>query len=116
MRSTLLTLTALIATIAVSSLAIAEEKKKDPDLERAKEIINKDKETKGPIRVDSEKQRVSVENKDGKGVYVGGESKEKTHNTPAERRVEAGVQIRFGGDKKEAEPKKKDEEKKDTKK
>jgi len=64
----------------------------------------KKKSEKRHIHVDTTKGRVSVDvNKSGTvGVYIGGGGKPKTHDNPkGEMHGEVGVQIRFGGSKKD---------------
>jgi hypothetical protein len=96
----------LAVLLAAAAPALAEEKKKDPDLQRAQDAVNRDKPQKGSVRTDPEKGRVSVENEKGQGVYVEGGGKPPSHDNPkGEVKGGAGVQIRFGGDKKEEKKK-----------
>lgn len=86
---------AVITTMATSPLALAD---KDPDLQRTQDSINNDSQKKEAVRTDSENKRISVETKSGKGVYVEGGGKPPSHDNPkGEKKVGAGVQIRFGG-------------------
>jgi hypothetical protein len=62
-------------------------------------MATKDKK-KTRVHVDTQKGRVSVDvNKSGTaGVYVGGGGQPKSRNNPkGEKHIEAGVQLKFGG-------------------
>jgi len=101
MRSTHAARWTLAVLLAAAAPALAQQKK-DPDLQRAQDAINKDKPQKGPVRTDPDKGRVSVENEKGQGVYVEGGGKAPSHDNPkGEVKGGAGVQIRFGGEKKD---------------
>src|SRR5262245_12573265 len=92
-----------VLTAVTPMVAFAEGKKKDPDLQRVQDSINKDNKPKGAGR--TEGGRVSVENKSGVGVYVGGGGKPPSHDNPkGEKRMDAGVQYRFGGSGKGSTP------------
>lgn len=94
-HKTFLLAAASIAVMATSPLALAD---KDPDLQRAQDSINRDRKTKGAVRTDAEHGRASVETKSGVGVYGEAGGKPPSHDNPkGEKKVGAGVQLRFGG-------------------
>ena len=101
-RSIIVIALAVFTITAATPLAAADKKdrsvKKDPDLQRAQDMINQDRPAKkGAVRTDGEKGRVSVETKSGAGVYGEAGGKPPSHDNPkGEKKVGGGVQYRFG--------------------
>jgi len=91
----LLVTAGVVGVVAMAPPAWAD---KDPALQRAQDSINGDKKPKGAVRTDGEHGRVSVETKSGIGVYGEAGGKPPSHDNPkGEKKVGAGVQLRFGG-------------------
>ncbi len=93
MRSNFFSAAALIAVMAASHGAAADE-----NTERLRKYLDEEKPARSAVQVDHERNRVSVESKSGVGFYAGGNVNSPSLDNPrGERRVEGGLQIRFKG-------------------